>query len=54
MRASRLSLAILATAVIAAAAPAAASNCYVIVDRANEVTYRRCPRRPERRRPCNA
>jgi len=39
MRASRLSLAIVATAVIAAAAPAAASNCYVIVDRANEVTY---------------
>jgi hypothetical protein len=39
MRASRLSLAILATAVIAAAAPATASNCYVIVDRANEVTY---------------
>jgi len=39
MRASRLSLAILATAVIAAAAPAAASNCYVIVDRTNDVTY---------------
>jgi len=39
MRASRLLLAILATAVIAAAAPAAASNCYVIVDRTNEVTY---------------
>jgi len=39
LRASRLSLAILATAVIAAAAPATASNCYVIVDRANEVTY---------------
>ena len=39
MRASRLSLAILATAVIAAAAPATASSCYVIVDRANEVTY---------------
>jgi hypothetical protein len=39
MRASRLSLAILATAVIAAVAPAAASNCYVIVDRANDVIY---------------
>src|SRR4051812_17871056 len=39
MPALRLSQAIVATAVIAAALPAVASNCYVIVDRANEVIY---------------
>ena len=39
MRASRLTLAMLATATFAATAPAAASNCYVIVDRANDVIY---------------
>jgi hypothetical protein len=39
MRASHLSLAVVAVAAAMAAAPVAASNCYVIVDRANEVTY---------------
>jgi len=39
MRGFRLSQAIVATAVMAAAAPAVASNCYVVVDRANAVIY---------------
>src|SRR6476661_4925857 len=39
MRPFRQSLAILTATAIAVAAPAAASSCYVIVDRANEVIY---------------
>ena len=39
MRSFALSQAIVATAVIAAIAPAVASNCYVVVDRANAVIY---------------
>jgi len=38
MRASHFSLAVVAAAAMAAG-PVAASNCYVIVDRANEITY---------------
>jgi hypothetical protein len=39
MAASRLSCALAAVALLAAAAPAAAFNCYVIVDRNNEVAF---------------
>jgi hypothetical protein len=39
MRALHLSCAIAAAVAIVASAPVAASNCYVIVDRANEVAY---------------
>jgi hypothetical protein len=39
MRASRLSCAIAAAAVVVASAPVAAANCYMLVDRTNEVIY---------------
>ena len=39
MRASPLSCAIAAAAMLVASAPVAAFNCYLIVDRTNEVTY---------------
>jgi hypothetical protein len=39
MRARNVSLAIAGAVVIAAAAPAAAVNCYIIVDRGNDVIY---------------
>jgi hypothetical protein len=39
MRLSRLPRAIAAVALLVGAAPAAALNCYILVDRANEVIY---------------
>lgn len=39
MRVSQLSCAIAAAAILVAATPVAAFNCYLIVDRTNEVTY---------------
>ena len=39
MRAPPLSCAIAAAAMLVASAPVAAFNCYLIVDRTNEVTY---------------